>query len=569
MLPRTLRSVFLAFLIIAPILFGGASSALAATNLIQNPSLESGTNAPDSWQQGTWGTNSTVFSYPVAGRTGAKAVQVTVSSWTDGDSKWFPNDVSVTAGKQYTISDYYTANVGTALTIRYQLADNSYQYAYLGAVPAAATWQQFSATITVPANVVRATVFHVLQSTGTLTVDDFVFEENAGTTPAPTPTPTPTPTPSAILNPGFETGSGATPDGWTRGEWGDLTATYGYPVAGSGSARAASVTLSRYVSGDAKWIFTPIAATPGKVLRFSDSYTSNIPSNVTLQIKKSDGSFQYFWIGDAPASASWTTFQGQFTVPAGAVELTIFHAISAVGTLTVDNFALADASTPAPAPTPTTVGMVTLTFDDSYANQFQNAVPKLNAAGIKAGFYVITGEVGNSGSMTWAQLTQMKNAGHEIGSHTVTHPHLPQLSTANARAELVNSKNTLISKGFNPETFVYPYGEYTASVKQLVKDSGYIGARSVDTGFNVPSSDKYLLMDQHIENTTTLATIKSQIDQAIAQKKWLIFELHAQLVNCGSEQYCNTPTLLQGMIDYIKLKGVKTVTLSEGLKLMP
>ena len=120
--------------------------------------------------------------------------------------------------------------------------------------------------------------------------------------------------------------------------------------------------------------------------------------------------------------------------------------------------------------------------------------------------------------------------------------------------------------GLDPKTFTYPFGEYNDSVIQIVKDAGYIGARSVDEGINVPTSDRYVLRDQHIEKTTTVAQAKQWIDQAIAGKQWLILELHEQRTD--GDQYSSDPAVLQGIVDYIKQQNIKTVTTAEGIALM-
>jgi hypothetical protein len=100
----------------------------------------------------------------------------------------------------------------------------------------------------------------------------------------------------------------------------------------------------------------------------------------------------------------------------------------------------------------------------------------------------------------------------------------------------------------------------------MVKDAGYIGARSVFQGFNTPSSNKFAILDQHIQSNTTVAQVRQWVDQALAEKKWLVIELHEQIV--GGEQYSNNPAVLQGIVDYIVQTGIPVVTMSEGVKLM-
>ena len=60
--------------------------------------------------------------------------------------------------------------------------------------------------------------------------------------------------------------------------------------------------------------------------------------------------------------------------------------------------------------------------------------------------------------------------------------------------------------------------------------------------------------------------ITGWIDHAIAEKEWLILELHRQDVNGGL--YSNDPVLLQQIVDYVIAQNIKTVTLGEGIKML-
>ena len=71
-----------------------------AGNLIANPSLESqaGLNQPYSWSSSFWGTNNALFTYPVAGYSSPRAATVQITDYTDGEARWYFDDVPVTGG---------------------------------------------------------------------------------------------------------------------------------------------------------------------------------------------------------------------------------------------------------------------------------------------------------------------------------------------------------------------------------------------------------------------------------------------------------------------------------------
>ncbi|NMB45908.1 MAG: polysaccharide deacetylase family protein [Firmicutes bacterium] len=65
-------------------------------------------------------------------------------------------------------------------------------------------------------------------------------------------------------------------------------------------------------------------------------------------------------------------------------------------------------------------------------------------------------------------------AGHEIGNHTYSHPHLNNLSPASIRQELErNHSNIKAITGTDPFLFRPPFGEYSNKVIEVAKELGY------------------------------------------------------------------------------------------------
>lgn len=121
----------------------------------------------------------------------------------------------------------------------------------------------------------------------------------------------------------------------------------------------------------------------------------------------------------------------------------------------------------------------------------------------------------------------MYQAGHEISAHSRTHPFLTMLDPVQAAYEISGSRQDLVSAGFVPsDAFVYPYGDYNDAVVQHAKDAGFLGARSVDQGYNTKATNKYGLMIQEVSSGTTAATWKSWADKAMSDHTWLILMFH-------------------------------------------
>ncbi|MBP6913949.1 polysaccharide deacetylase family protein, partial [Candidatus Parcubacteria bacterium] len=156
-----------------------ANKTVVTDNLIQNPSFEESdaSSNPVGWFTGGWGTNTPVFTYPVAGYNSAKAAKVQITSYTDGDAKWYFNDVSVLANQEYKISLNYQSNTTGYLTVRYTLSDATVQYADIGTLTPSAGWASVEKTFTTPANTVSVTVFSLINSVGYLTVDNFYLSK--------------------------------------------------------------------------------------------------------------------------------------------------------------------------------------------------------------------------------------------------------------------------------------------------------------------------------------------------------------------------------------------------------
>jgi peptidoglycan/xylan/chitin deacetylase (PgdA/CDA1 family) len=76
---------------------------------------------------------------------------------------------------------------------------------------------------------------------------------------------------------------------------------------------------------------------------------------------------------------------------------------------------------------------------------------------------------------------------HEIGAHTLTHPDLRALTPEEQRAEIKGSKGwleTIVSSEI--KMFCYPKGLHNNSVVEIVREAGFLGARTTELGsFNI------------------------------------------------------------------------------------
>ena len=141
---------------------------------------------------------------------------------------------------------------------------------------------------------------------------------------------------------------------------------------------------------------------------------------------------------------------------------------------------------------------VALTFDDGTLHQYK-LLQILHRLGIKATIFCIThlDRHPNTGKQLIItdpkKLLELHRMGHEIASHTCTHPDLRHLPSVKLREELIVSKEKLQSIIEDEVVgFAYPYSLYNANVIEEVKRV-YTYARGgpFNNSFNLYTQDKY------------------------------------------------------------------------------
>jgi glucose/arabinose dehydrogenase len=151
-------------------------------------------------------------------------------------------------------------------------------------------------------------------------------------------------TTNLIDNPSLENidGSGD-PVSWFTDIWDQNNAVFTYPVTGVLGGKAANVSITNYISGDAKWYFTQKMVVSGRDYIFSDYYRSDVTTHVFARYGLSNGTFIYVHLGTALPSADWTQWTAHVVAPMNAVSLTVFHVLSSVGALSTDEYSLVSA----------------------------------------------------------------------------------------------------------------------------------------------------------------------------------------------------------------------------------
>jgi peptidoglycan/xylan/chitin deacetylase (PgdA/CDA1 family) len=225
-----------------------------------------------------------------------------------------------------------------------------------------------------------------------------------------------------------------------------------------------------------------------------------------------------------------------------------------------------------PEPTQWPNGVVSVTFDDGYISQFDEARKKMDTYGFPGVAYLIRDRIGTSGFMTIAQLQQLQErSGWQIASHANTTAHhdnrLTTLSPNDLDADFRALKGWMLRNGFNGfDDFALPGGAFNPTVLAALARH-FRSARTISdiTHETIPVHHRLRLRSRTVISTDSTATIQGLIDNAFANKHWLILTFHRIVTTPGSSSeysIANFGTL----IDYLNTKGIPVVTVADVLR---
>jgi len=136
-----------------------------------------------------------------------------------------------------------------------------------------------------------------------------------------------------------------------------------------------------------------------------------------------------------------------------------------------------------------------VTFDDAFESVL-DALPALERLRIPATVFACTGLADRGRpfpawkltgprnftesdlrTLDWDRLRNLSERGVEVGSHTVSHPHLTQLSDLELERELRESREQLEAElGRRCRFVAYPFGDHDGRVRAATRNAGYEAA---------------------------------------------------------------------------------------------
>ncbi len=152
---------------------------------------------------------------------------------------------------------------------------------------------------------------------------------------------------------------------------------------------------------------------------------------------------------------------------------------------------------------------VAITFDDAFGSVLRHAAPLMAELGFPGTVFVVT-KFADAGrtlawdgidhwiggeheaeleGMSWPELQRLEQAGWEIGSHTVTHPHLTTLDNDALARELRESRAACErALGHPVKSIAYPYGDVDARVLRATAAAGYTSGASLPALMGPPAA---------------------------------------------------------------------------------
>jgi peptidoglycan/xylan/chitin deacetylase (PgdA/CDA1 family) len=140
---------------------------------------------------------------------------------------------------------------------------------------------------------------------------------------------------------------------------------------------------------------------------------------------------------------------------------------------------------------------VLLTFDDAYDDLYTELFPLVIEHHLTPVIYLVADRIGGSNDwdqavglrarklLTLSQIREMQRHGVEFGSHSLTHPWLPDLPDKRLHREVLDSKFRLEDLlGIEITSFAYPSGGVDQRVRSAVAAAGYKASFTTQPGPN-------------------------------------------------------------------------------------
>lgn len=319
-------------------------------------------------------------------------------------------------------------------------------------------------------------------------------------------------------------------------------------------ATTKSVTDDEVAGG---WIVDHTLMDAGGTYAYGFDYRSNATAVVSVEYHMANGFIVYDNVAELAPKNSWQSFTYYAQNLLGAKSFRVVVSLRNSGQLDTRAYGvhrIADAGF--------TEGVVSISFDDGWQSVNDKAIPLLNQHGFKSTQYII-GEASSKqveGYMDVDTLKQLKNDGHEIGSHTLHHCNQAKLGREDMVKNAESSRELLQDDGLGDiNSFAYPYGSYSDATRQVFAKY-YPYVRSSDAGYNDRYFDAKNIRSMSVLTTTSDDEFNSWLHHAKNNRQWLVLVYH-RIDEHGN--YNVSSTQFKRQLEMIKASGLKVQPVGE------
>ena len=156
---------------------------------------------------------------------------------------------------------------------------------------------------------------------------------------------------------------------------------------------------------------------------------------------------------------------------------------------------------------------IMLTFDDTNLDQFTIAYPEMKKYGFKGVFFIMTVSLGRPHYMSKAQVRQLSDEGHAIGSHTWDHHNVKKYAGNDWITQIEKPTRQLEAiTGKNIRYFAYPFGLWNTAAIPELKKRGFLAAFQLNEKLN-PVDPLYSLRRIIVPGTWNGTTLHRRIQR--------------------------------------------------------
>lgn len=194
---------------------------------------------------------------------------------------------------------------------------------------------------------------------------------------------------------------------------------------------------------------------------------------------------------------------------------------------------------------------VSFTFDDGPQSDVDIAMPMFEKYGYKATFNIVTNWAGGNinGMLTWSGVKELAAAGHEIASHSESHP--DGTMSANEISSSKGKINQNIQQPYGCVTLAYPNCNTPGDAQVL---QNYVVGRICNSGSSIMGKNgpsNWAAVPAMMTGSNGTSDFTGNMQTAVQQGGWVAFLTHG--FTTGTNGYANySPTNASAMEEGLK-----------------